>query len=80
MLKNNIKKVNKQTNKKGKDAMTHKMRSQRKKYTLKFTDLQTFCPCAHLKKRSMLLAVCCVVTMKHKPIKILVLCWISHKQ
>ena len=52
----------------------------KEKNTLKCTDLQTFCPCAHLKKRSMLFAVCCVATMKHEPTKILVLCRISHKQ
>lgn len=51
------KQTNKQRKEKGKDAMTHYMRSQRNKNTLKFTDLQTFCPCAHLKKRSMLLCV-----------------------
>ena len=52
----------------------------KKKNTRKCTDLQTFCPCAHLKKRSMLFAVCWVATMKHEPTKILVLCRISHKQ
>ena len=74
-------KANKQTKKeKGKDAMTHYMRSQRKEYAKTYWLANSFCPCAHLKKRSMLFAVCCVATMKHEPTKILVLCRISHKQ
>lgn len=81
MLKNNIFK-SKQTNK---ERKKEKMRwliicDLKEKNTRKCTDLQTFCPCAHLKERSMLFAVCWVATMKHEPTKILVLCRISHKQ